>query len=164
MCECKVSKIAHIPPHAGARTCLWNPQAYLIVATVALSQNQALLLEARCTILGSPQNLTYHLAKALLWFRAFDWATTPLKDGAFKVYPGPPAWLIESILLFSLGNVFNTAPSTGLLVILKLWYYKTLEEKNQPTQLPIEESPDRIHEESALSDVENIKRCISGNF
>lgn len=150
--------------YAGARTCLWNLQACLIVATVTLSQNQALLMEARRTILGSPQNPSYHLAKALLWLRAFDWATTPLKDGAFKVYTGPPAWQIASILLFSLGNVFNTAPSTGLFVILKFWYYKTLEEKNQPTQLHIEKSPDRIHEESALSDVENIKRYMTRNF
>lgn len=118
-CEHQVGRIVHLPYHAGARACLWNLQACLIVATVILSQKQGLLMEARRLAPGSPENPRYHLAKVLLWLRAFEWATAPLIEGVSKVHTGPPAWLIASILLFSLENLFKTAPSTGLLVALE---------------------------------------------
>lgn len=56
------------------------------------------------------------------------------------------------MLLFSLGNSFNAAPSTGLLVTLKLSCPKTVGEKD-PTQLPVEETAERIDKERLLPDV-----------
>lgn len=69
---------------------------------------------------GQPTKPKIPPCKSFALSQSFWLGNHPIDRWSFQTIPGPPAWLIESTLFFSLGNLFDIAPSTGRLVILKL--------------------------------------------
>ena len=120
-CEHQVGRIVHLPYHAGARACLWNLQACLIVATVILSQKQGLPMGGPGHPIKGQVGLLQSLRKSRPLFGSLPTPTKVQNRDTLRPAPGlgcfwvvregatasPPSPLFTTIYLDSLDQTPN---------------------------------------------------------